>query len=173
MSTIHVIETRQPDAQAISLEQALRRKAQRRRRVAMRMYKRFPLFAVEFMQEEFPGYDWDTYVLDVTKKTRKSKSVRKAKSPLTRMGRYPLYQKAMAMYHSTGDQKHLEEAQHWRDRLHLDYEVRYSMHGQVRYYRYGPHVPYRIIEELGAIRFDTWEELEAKVKEITRYVWGV
>lgn len=67
------------DHQAISLEEVIRRKIQRRRRVAKRMLKRFPLFAVEEMQQEFPGYQYDEWVADVTRKTRKGKSFRRPK----------------------------------------------------------------------------------------------
>lgn len=67
------------DHQAISLEEVIRRKIQRRRRVAKRMLKRFPLFAVQEMQQEFPGYQYDEWVADVTRKTRKGKSFRRPK----------------------------------------------------------------------------------------------
>lgn len=67
------------DYQAISLEQVIKRKAMRRRRVAKRMLKRFPLFAVEEMQAEFPGYTYEEWEADVTRKTRKGKSFRRPK----------------------------------------------------------------------------------------------
>lgn len=65
-----------------TIEQYQKRREQRRRRVAKRMLKRFPLFAVEFMQNEFPTYDLDTWIADVTRKTRKGTSFRRIKSPI-------------------------------------------------------------------------------------------
>ena len=73
----------------ISLEQALQRRVRRRRRFAKRLVKRFPLFALEFMQTEFPGYDYETFVADVTRKTRPARK-KKGRSQLKRQGRYPL-----------------------------------------------------------------------------------
>lgn len=67
------------DHQAISIEQVIKRKVMRRRRVAKRMLKRIPLFAVEEMQAEFPGYTYDEWESDVTRKTRKGKSFRRPK----------------------------------------------------------------------------------------------
>lgn len=72
-------QTRPIDEQAITLEKAMQRKAQRRRRVAKRMYARFPLFAVELMQAEFPGYTLEQHEADLNRKTRKGKSFRRPK----------------------------------------------------------------------------------------------
>jgi hypothetical protein len=79
MSYLIIIEQSRPHLQAITIEEAQKRKVQRRRRVAKRMVQRCPLFAVEEMQEEFPGYTYDEFIADVTRKTRKGKSFRKSK----------------------------------------------------------------------------------------------
>lgn len=81
MEPIFIIsqQSRQHDHQAISLEQVIKRKVMRRRRVAKRMLTRIPLFAVEEMQAEFPGYTQDEFISDVTRKTRKGKSFRRPK----------------------------------------------------------------------------------------------
>lgn len=76
---LELVYTRPADAQAITIEEVIKRKVQRRRRVAKRMLKRWPLFAVEEMQAEFPGYTYDEFVADVTRKTRKGKSFRRPK----------------------------------------------------------------------------------------------
>lgn len=75
-----LVYTRPADAQAITIEEVMKRKIRRRRRVAKRMLKRFPLFAVEEMQAEFPGYTYDEFVADVTRKTKKGKSFRRPKT---------------------------------------------------------------------------------------------
>ena len=81
MSQIIITEQygQRADTNAISIERANMLRAMRRRRVAKRMYKRFPLFAVEEMQAEFPGYDYNEFVADITRKTRKGKSFRRPK----------------------------------------------------------------------------------------------
>lgn len=76
---IEVIQTQQEQAKVITLEQYQKIKERRRRRVAKRLVKVMPLFVVEEMQKEFPGYKYDQFVDDVTRKTRKSKSLRKPK----------------------------------------------------------------------------------------------
>ena len=70
---------RPTDHQVTNIEHVIKRRAMRRRRVAKRMAVRFPLMAVEFMQEEFPGYTYDQWLADVTRKTRKGKSFRRPK----------------------------------------------------------------------------------------------
>lgn len=157
------------DEQAISFEQMVKRYEQRRRRVAKRMYKRCPLFAVEFMQNEFPGYDQVLFMKDISRKTRKRKSQRKVKSPLKRQGRYPLFSKAMINYSLTKDQKHLEEAQRWRDRLYLPLEVVFMLNGEKKTYTYPSTTSLRIIQKLAAIKFLTWNELEVKKAKILEY----
>lgn len=82
MKTEIVITTdrvQREDQEAISLEKIIARRLARRRRVAKRMAKRCPLMAVEFMQQEFPGYTYEEWEADVTRKTRKGKSIRHPK----------------------------------------------------------------------------------------------
>ena len=57
----------------------MKRRLARRRRVAKRMAARCPLLAVEFMQDEFPGYTYEDWEADVSRKTRKGKSMRHPK----------------------------------------------------------------------------------------------
>lgn len=67
------------DHQAITIEQYHKRRILRRRRVAKRLLQRVPMFAVQEMQAEFPGYTYDEWEADVLRKTRKSKSYRRPK----------------------------------------------------------------------------------------------
>lgn len=79
-SIIHVQSSeRLIEAHVITIEQFYRRRIQRRRRVAKRKLAQVPLFAVEEMQAEFPGYTYEEFVADVTRKTRKGKSFRRPK----------------------------------------------------------------------------------------------
>ncbi len=77
---IHITTSQRPrDLEAISLEEYEKRRLMRRRRVAKRMHKRFPMFAVQLMQAEFPGYTWEQHVEDISRKKRKYKSFRRPK----------------------------------------------------------------------------------------------
>ena len=122
----------------ITLEQVIKRRAQRKRRVAKRLYKRAPLFAAEFMCEEFPETTQADVIEAVSRPTRKRKSQRTKKNGLKRYGRYPLYEKALHQYYQTGDLDALAEAQRWRNRLALDFEFYMRCQGQSRIYRLAP-----------------------------------
>jgi hypothetical protein len=125
-----VIQHRQiTDHGAISIEQYRKRREQRRRRVAKRMAKRFPLFAVEFMSGEFPDYDYSTFVEDVQRRSRPSKILRKVKSPLKLQGRYADLEKALNQYHLSKDQAFLEQAQTIRNRLFQPYVIAVRIKG--------------------------------------------
>lgn len=76
---LEIVNTRAELQDALTIEQYLKRRTQRRRRVAKRKLKVVPLFAVEEMQGEFPGYTLDEFIFDVTRKTRKGKSFRRQK----------------------------------------------------------------------------------------------
>lgn len=78
-TTILFTQPARNDAEAISLEEIVKRRVQRRRRVAKRMAARWPLFAVEEMQPEFPGYTYEQWEGDVLRKTRKGKKMRRPK----------------------------------------------------------------------------------------------
>jgi hypothetical protein len=153
----------------ITIQQFQKKREQRRRRVAMRQLKRFPLFAVEIMQDEFPNYDYDTFVLDVTWKTRKSKKVRKTKSPLKLQGRYPLMSKALSNYAVTKDVRYLQEAQSLRNRLYLPFEVVFKLGKEQRIVAFNSTTSVSLIYDLGKITFQTWEQLDDILKEKLRY----
>jgi len=147
------------DHQVTTVEQYEQRRIMRRRRVAKRMAKRFPMFAVELMQDEFPGYTYELFEADVTRKSRKGKSMRHPKSPLQRQGRYPLLQKAMREYRLTKEEKCLEEAQYWRNRLFLPFEVVFSLGKGRKCLQFPSTTSLSVIESLGKIKgFKTWEE---------------
>lgn len=165
---IEYIAPRLIEEDVISLEQIIKRRTQRRRRVAMRMYKRFPLFATEFMQDEFPGYDYDTYVEDVTRKRRPGKKIR-GRSQMKRQGRYPAYSKALAQYQITKDQKYLEEAQRIRNRLFKPFLIEYALGKERKVWRFASTTSMGIIQKLVSLKYSSWEELEEKAGEILKY----
>lgn len=157
------------DFEIISLERAIKGPIQRRKRVAKRMAKRFPLFSVEFMQDEFPGYTYEEYEEDVKRKTKKSKSMRRAKSPMKRQGRWPLLQKALTQYQLTKEQKYLEEAQKWRNKLFLPFEFVARLKGETKVWTFPSETSVNIIQSLSTIKFETWEELDEKMNDKLKY----
>jgi len=157
------------DRQITTIEQYQQRRVMRRRRVAKRLAKRFPMFAVEIMQAEFPGYSYDEFVADISRRTRKGKSIRHPKSPLKRQGRYPLYEKAMTQYELTKDVKFLEEAQKWRNRLYLPFEVWFKLNGETKVITLHSETPLRTVEQLSQIKFATWDEWQAQYDKIMEW----
>jgi len=153
----------------ITLEEVYRRRKSRRIRVAKRLYKRFPLFTAEFMQEEFPGTTADQVAEIVSKKTRKTKSYRKVKSGLARFGRYPLMQKALQDYKESGDVDKLKEAQRLRSNMTKDFQFKFRIGKEVKYFRLPAHASYSIAKQIAAIKCDSWEELDSKWHELTKY----
>jgi len=156
--------------QTISYEQYQKNRERRRKRVADRMVKRFPLFAVEFMSDEFPEYDYETFVQDVSTKRKKSKSYKSVKNPLKRQGRYPLYEAAMKNYYQTKQQKYLIEAQTLRNRLKLHFEVRLSLKGEYRYLIFPSTTSWKIVADLANIKFTSWEEIDQILEDKLKYI---
>jgi hypothetical protein len=171
MSTIqHIAPTvTTRDHEAISFHEILRRRIQRRRRVAKRLSKRFPLFAVEMMQDEFPGYTYEEYLLDIMPSKRKYKSIRHPKSQLKRQGRYELYLKALNQWHNTKDVSALVQAQYLRNRLFLPFELVWKIAGVERWLTLPSTTPYKMVQESAQVKAATMEELDMKLKEKLRY----
>jgi hypothetical protein len=160
--------TEQDDQQTITLEQYRIKRQRRRKRVARRMARRFPLFAVEFTREEFADYDVEQLEADL--QGAKLPKRKRGKSQLQRQGRYPLLRKALSNYYLTKDPKYLREAQTWRKKLFLDFEVVYRLHGKRKAMRFPSTTPVRLIQELGQVQFSSWEELEEILEEKLRYI---
>jgi hypothetical protein len=81
-SNIEFIAPVPVEERAVTIEEYRKRKEQRRRRVAKRLFIRGGLFAVEQMQSEFPGYTPEQFEQDVMwkpKRKNKSKSFRRPK----------------------------------------------------------------------------------------------
>lgn len=77
---IELIQHHRNNLNQITIEEFQKRRIRRRRRVADRKLKAAPLFAVEEMQGEFPGYSYDEFIQDITRKRRKYKSIRHIKT---------------------------------------------------------------------------------------------
>jgi hypothetical protein len=160
----------------IAIEQYFKKRQQRRRRVAKRQLKRFPLFAVEFMSIEFPNYDYDTFVLDVTQKKRKRVSFKKVKSPMRLQGRYPLYEKALFSYQETKDIRYLVKAQMIRDRLFKPYKIQVRIGQELENWNFPSTVGYKFIEDLVKQinihgRFENQQDADDFYKEHTKYAY--
>jgi len=171
MSTTYYIPAeRRKDQEAITLEKFFQKRDQRRRRVAKRLYKRFPLFAVEMMQEEFPGYTQEMFLDDVLRKGRKGTTYRRPKSPLKRQGRYVLYEQAMSRYFDTQDVAYLQEAQRLRNRLYLPFELVWRVQGVQRWLTLPSTTSVKLVHELSQIKVETIQQLDEILAEKLKYV---
>lgn len=155
---------------ALTIEQYYARRLQRRRRVAKRLLARVPLFAAEFMRQEFPDVTQEQIVADATRPSRKRKSTRTKKNGLKRYGRYPMYVEAMERYRATGDTNDLAEAQAIRNRIAKDFLFDMRCRGERRTYRLPATAPLTLVRKIAALRFAQWEDLERQWKELTRFL---
>lgn len=173
MSSKHIIIEApvniQQDEQAISLEQYLQKRKRRRWRVADRMLKRAPLFAVELMQHEFPGYTNEQFIADVTRKRSKSRGRKKGKSPLKRQGRYRLMMKAIADYRLTKDENHLALAQKLRQRMFLPMQIEFYLNKEKRTLTFPSTTSVEFVQSLTDIKFKTWAQLDEILDERLKY----
>jgi len=170
MSEIIVISTpyiAPKQVNTISLEEYQKRRKRRRRRVAKRQAKRFPLFAVEFMKSEFPDYNHDDFIEDI--QSGKKGKKRKGKSQLKRYGRYPLYEKALYQYEETKDPEYLYQAQRWRKKMLLPFEVEYKLGREKRTYTFAATTSMSELNHYTKITFTSFEDLEAQLKDLLKY----
>lgn len=165
---IERLYSHQDDSEIISLEKWLVKRERRRKRVAKRMAKRFPMFAVQFMREEFKDYTQEQFLEDIS--NAKLPKKKKGKSQLKRQGRYPLMQKALSNYHFTKDSKYLHEAQQWRKKMFLDFRVEFKLNGKRKTYTFPSTTSVRLILDLGKISFNSWEELDKILKEKLKWI---
>lgn len=132
------------------------------------MAKKYPLFALEFMQEEFPNIDYETWEHDVS--TKKPSKKKKGKSQMKRQGRYPLYQKALTEYKFSKKLEDLQKAQDIRNRMFKDFLFLFTLKGEKKTYRLPSTASLRLVKKLASIKgYKTWEQLDEMWLEATRY----
>jgi hypothetical protein len=141
----------------------------RRRRVAMRQLKRCPLFAVEFMQSEFPDYDESQFFMDIQRKGKKQATTKSAKNPLTKFGRYAEMTKSLNEYRFSGDTQHLAHAQRMRNNMSKPYQIWYKKAGVDVEYSFPAKYSYQLIKKLAALRYADEQDLDNQIKELTKY----
>lgn len=164
-----VLPVQQSHYEEITLEQFYRRRDQRKRRVAKRLFKRAPLFTEELMRDEFPEITQAEVQEIVARPIRKRKSHRSRKSGLKKYGRYPLYFAALEQYHSSGKAKDLAEAQGLRNRMAKDFLFDMRCQGEQRIYRLPATASLNTVRRIAALKFSTFEDLEAQWDEVTKY----
>lgn len=165
---IESVYARQADRDAVSLEQWLVKRERRRKRVAKRMAKRFPLFAVQIMKEEFKDYNYEQFEADLAGKKLPKK--RRAKSPMVRQGRYLAMKKALANYRQTKEVKYLIEAKRLRERMFQPYQIEFRLGKERRRMQFPSTTSIRLMRELVQISFSSWQELESILEEKTRWI---
>jgi len=157
----------QETSDIISFDQFYKIRAARRKRLAKRMAIRFPLFAVQFVSEEFPQYTHEEFEKDLQGK--KFPKFKAGKSQLKRQGRYPLMSRALTNYHVTKDQKYLEEAQILRNKLFSRYEVVFMVEGERIYLTFPSTQSVQFVESFMSLKYSSRDELEALIKEKMKY----
>ncbi len=157
----------QSDIQLTTIEAFRERQVRRRKLHAKRMAIKYPLFAVQFAQKRYPDYDVETFESDI--KGKKRTKYKKGKSQLNRQGRYPLMRESLSKYQITKDPKHLHEAQKWRKKLFLPFEVYFKLNGKKRIITLPSTTSIRTIKDLAAIKFESWEDLDEILEDKLRY----
>jgi hypothetical protein len=122
--------------------------ATRRVRAARRLFKRFPLFAHEMMQEKYPDYSYQDFLNDLPKKKIKRKSYRRVKNPLRAYGRFFQIESMLSEYQATLDPLFVLKAQKLRDRITKPYEIVVRKAGVIIEYSIPAFVSYKAIEQL-------------------------
>lgn len=140
----------------------------RRRRVAMRNYLKNPLFAVEFMSVEFSEYDENQYHKDLQRKAApaRKKKHKKAKSPFSKFGRYPVMLQLLSHYLFTKDEKFLIDAQRMRNNISKPYLIKYA-NGVV--YSFPPTYSVALIKTLSSIKYKDDKDLDFQIHELIKY----
>lgn len=168
MARIEHIQPVHEDTQAISLEQAARRRTRRKKRVAARMHKKYPLFAAQFMQDEFPEVT-AAEVVEIMANRKSRKSKRAKKSGLAKYGRYPLFHHHLVQYRLYGKLEDLKEAQRLRKNMAKDFFFDMRCQGEQQTYSLPPTASLAIVKQIASLTFTTWEELESQWAEVTKY----
>jgi len=105
---------------------------------------------------------------DIAGKTLPKK--RKGKSPMKRQGRYPLMQKALSEYWLTKDQEYLRTAQKLRKKMFAPFQLEYRIGKERRRMFFPSTSSVRLLNELVEIEYSTWEELDEKLEEKTKWI---
>jgi hypothetical protein len=168
MSHIILVDQSNTEEQTISLDQYIKKRKRRRKRVSRRNFDRFPLFAVEFTKEEFPGYSQEDLDSDLHK--RKARKKIKGRSQMKRQGRYWLMKEHLTKYWLYGNIEDLRKAQQLRNRLFSPFIIEYRRGRDVIRYTFPSTTSVSIIQKLIKIQFTDFVDLEKKVDEITQYI---
>ncbi|WEK36143.1 MAG: hypothetical protein P0Y53_01400 [Candidatus Pseudobacter hemicellulosilyticus] len=118
----------------------------RRLRKARRLFAQGPLFALQRMQADFPGYTQDQLVEDLRRRTPRKKH--QGKIALARYGRYSRMMVLIETYKRTRDAAALLKAQTLRRYMTHPYRVRLTFRSEAWEYSFCPLIPYRAVEEL-------------------------
>lgn len=152
----------------IALDEVIRRRQIRRKRVAARVFKKYPLFAEQFMAGEFPDITQEE-IVELIQSRKPSKSVRSKKSGLAKYGRYPLYLKHIQNYHLYKNPDDLREAQRLRENMAKDFLFEMRCQGEKRVYRLPATASLPVVRKIASLKFSTWKELEQQWDEVTKY----
>ena len=87
------------------------------------------------------------------------------------MGRWPLVEKCMSLYQQTGDEKYLFEAQQWRNKLYLRYELIFRVKGEYLRVTFAAETPYENVIEVSKLTgYNTIEECKQIIRKHLQYI---
>lgn len=140
----------------------------RRLRQARRLFKRAPLFAYHWMQQEYRDYSHQEFLTDLRPSNTKKWS---AKSTLIRYGRYFRMRELLREYFRSRDINVLHKAQLLRQRMTKPYQIRCRIDGVWLDYQLPATVAIATIEDLMVKLNSCHSEHQADemVKACTRY----
>lgn len=157
----------------ITIDQYVAKRIRRRKNLAKRNTIKYPLFAVQFTQEEFPDYSRALYEKDI--KGKKKPRYKKGKSTLVRYGRYHemkrllLEYKNKLMFDNVNDLELLLRIQRLRNSITKRYRILYQLKRECIEWSFPATYSYELIVELTKIKFSTFNELEDRINSLTKY----
>lgn len=146
-----------------------RKEDRRRMNLARRLWKRFPLFALNEMQEEYPGYTEIQLKDDLRRRTPEKKM--KGKSQLIRYGRFQKIEDLMREFNRTGNVDFAIIAAKLRLKITKPYILNIPIGDEMLECRYHPKINYRTMMDFyrKAKHCGSREALEQLEKEMLKY----
>ncbi|BAV04429.1 hypothetical protein SAMN05421788_110163 [Filimonas lacunae] len=141
----------------------------RRLRKARRLHKKEPLFALQLMQEIYPGYTQEDFTDDLRPRTAPKK--KKGKTLMARYGRYSRMQSLLIEFRLTGEWWYVYQASRLKERMTQPYRVQMTLAGAQREYPLPAQTPIALVEKLVTkiAVLQSWPEVEAAISAFNQY----
>lgn len=140
----------------------------RRMRKARRLFKKEPLFAYDILSREHPSYSLDDFWEDLRYRTNPKR--RKAKSPLTRFGRFRRMEQLNELYWATENADYALKAQQLRRNMTKPYRMLLKIEGKIWEYSFSALIRIeemeRLSKELSGCK--TLNEVETHIEQFRK-----